>query len=339
MAYVAQSAWIQSGKVEDNIRFGARMNRAHYDAVLEACALNKDLQLLAFGDQTEIGERGLNLSGGQKQRIQLARALYQDSDIYLLDDPFSAVDAHTGSHLFRECILGMLASKTVVYVTHQMEFLPVADLILVLDKGVIVQAGKYDELLQAGTNFNTLVNAHNEALDQHTEAATEASFLHNPEIDLLEAVTGVEASSDGDVMRNHHHHQNGVDKMDKQLQKQISNKTTLTQMGLQKQSSKKENDSGRDAMRRQLIEEEEREKGDVNFNVYWSYITSVDGGTYMMLAMLCQTCFIVCFFFSLFFFPVLLIFLQICIIYNPFFVHMCKWDFCFGWSSDIANWK
>jgi ABC-type multidrug transport system fused ATPase/permease subunit len=131
MAYVAQSAWIQSGKVEDNIRLGARMNRAHYDAVLEACALNKDLQLLAFGDQTEIGERGLNLSGGQKQRIQLARALYQDSDIYLLDDPFSAVDAHTGSHLFRECILGMLASKTVVYVTHQMEFLPVADLILV----------------------------------------------------------------------------------------------------------------------------------------------------------------------------------------------------------------
>jgi ABC-type multidrug transport system fused ATPase/permease subunit len=100
MAYVAQSAWIQSGKVEDNIRLGARMNRAHYDAVLEACALNKDLQLLPFGDQTEIGERGLNLSGGQKQRIQLARALYQDSDIYLLDDPFSAVDAHTGSHLF-----------------------------------------------------------------------------------------------------------------------------------------------------------------------------------------------------------------------------------------------
>jgi hypothetical protein len=164
----------------------------------------------------------------------------------------------------------------------------------VLDKGVIVQAGKYDELLQAGTNFNTLVSAHNEALDQHTEAATEASFLHNPEIDLLEAaVTGVEASSDGDVMRNHHHHQNGVDKMGKQLQKQISNKTTLTQMGLQKQSSKKENDSHGDAMRRQLIEEEEREKGDVNFNVYWSYITSVNSGTYMTLAMLCQTCFII----------------------------------------------
>jgi ABC-type multidrug transport system fused ATPase/permease subunit len=100
-AYVAQSAWIQSGKVEDNIRFGAPMNRVWYDTVIRACALKKDLELWTFGDQTEIGERGINLSGGQKQRIQLARALYKDSDIYLLDDPFSAVDAHTGSHLFR----------------------------------------------------------------------------------------------------------------------------------------------------------------------------------------------------------------------------------------------
>jgi ABC-type multidrug transport system fused ATPase/permease subunit len=102
-AYVTQSAWIQSGKVEDNIRFGTPMDRVRYNAVLEACALKKDLELWAFGDQTEIGERGINMSGGQKQRIQLARALYQDSDVYLLDDPFSAVDAHTGSQLFRVC--------------------------------------------------------------------------------------------------------------------------------------------------------------------------------------------------------------------------------------------
>jgi ABC-type multidrug transport system fused ATPase/permease subunit len=77
------------------------MNRVWYDTVIQACALKKDLELWTFGDQTEIGERGINLSGGQKQRIQLARALYKNSDIYLLDDPFSAVDAHTGSHLFR----------------------------------------------------------------------------------------------------------------------------------------------------------------------------------------------------------------------------------------------
>lgn len=100
-AYVSQSPWIQSGKVEENILFGKEMNRERYLRVLEACSLNKDLEILSFGDQTVIGERGINLSGGQKQRIQIARALYQDSDIYLLDDPLSAVDAHTGSHLFK----------------------------------------------------------------------------------------------------------------------------------------------------------------------------------------------------------------------------------------------
>lgn len=104
-AYVPQSAWIQTGKVVDNIRFGKPMNRSRYESIIDACALRKDLELWAFGDQTEIGERGINMSGGQKQRIQLARALYQDSDIYLLDDPFSAVDAHTGSQLFQVLIL------------------------------------------------------------------------------------------------------------------------------------------------------------------------------------------------------------------------------------------
>ncbi|XVE80503.1 hypothetical protein DITRI_Ditri14bG0145100 [Diplodiscus trichospermus] len=89
------------------------------------------IEILSFGGQTVIGERGINLSGRQKQRIQIARALYQDADIYLFDDPFSAVDAHTSSHLFKEVLLGILSSKTVVYVTHQVEFLPAADLIIV----------------------------------------------------------------------------------------------------------------------------------------------------------------------------------------------------------------
>ena len=100
-AYVAQSPWIQSGKIEENILFGKEMERKRYERVLEACSLKKDLEILSFGDQTVIGERGINLRGGQKQRIQIARALNQNADIYLFDDPFSALDAHTGSHLFR----------------------------------------------------------------------------------------------------------------------------------------------------------------------------------------------------------------------------------------------
>ncbi|KAL8462294.1 hypothetical protein ACS0TY_033372 [Phlomoides rotata] len=163
-AYVAQSTWIQSGKIEENILFGKEMDRQRYNQVLEACSLNKDLEILSFGDQTVVGERGINLSGGQKQRIQIARALYQDADIYLLDDPFSAVDAHTGAHLFSECILGLLYSKTVIYVTHQVEFLPAADLILVMKDGKIKQVGKYNDILKSGSDFMELVGAHEKAL-------------------------------------------------------------------------------------------------------------------------------------------------------------------------------
>lgn len=100
MAYVSQNAWIQTGTIRDNILFGSTMDQIKYQEVLERCSLIKDLEMLPFGDQTVIGERGVNLSGGQKQRVQLARALYQDADIYLLDDPFSAVDAHTSTCLF-----------------------------------------------------------------------------------------------------------------------------------------------------------------------------------------------------------------------------------------------
>ncbi|XP_061990937.1 ABC transporter C family member 3-like [Rosa rugosa] len=163
-AYVSQSPWIQSGKIEQNILFGKEMDRERYEGVLEACSLKKDLEILSFGDQTVIGERGINLSGGQKQRIQIARALYQDADIYLFDDPFSAVDAHTGSHLFKECLMGLLSSKTVIYVTHQVEFLPAADIVLVMKDGKITQAGKFNDILNSGTDFMDLVGAHNEAL-------------------------------------------------------------------------------------------------------------------------------------------------------------------------------
>ena len=100
IAYVSQTAWIQTGTIRDNILFGSPMDPQRYQEVLRNSSLVKDLQMFPIGDSTEIGERGVNLSGGQKQRIQLARALYKDADVYLLDDPFSAVDAHTATSLF-----------------------------------------------------------------------------------------------------------------------------------------------------------------------------------------------------------------------------------------------
>ncbi|RZC91183.1 hypothetical protein C5167_027243 [Papaver somniferum] len=129
-AYVSQTAWIQTGSIQDNILFGRNMEIIRYQGTLKKCSLRKDLEMLPFGDLTEIGERGVNLSGGQKQRIQLARALYQDADIYLMDDPFSAVDAHTATNLFNY-VMGALSAKTVLLVTHQIDFLSKFDSILV----------------------------------------------------------------------------------------------------------------------------------------------------------------------------------------------------------------
>ncbi|KAL8557357.1 hypothetical protein ACS0TY_004697 [Phlomoides rotata] len=162
IAYVSQSAWIQTGSIRDNILFGSPMENDRYQDTLERCALTKDLELLPYGDLTEIGERGVNLSGGQKQRVQLARALYKNADIYLLDDPFSAVDAHTATSLCNEYVMGALSSKTVLLVTHQVDFLPAFDSVLLMSDGEILHAAPYSQLLDSSQEFRDLIHAHKE---------------------------------------------------------------------------------------------------------------------------------------------------------------------------------
>ncbi|KAM3744028.1 hypothetical protein ACB098_06G020800 [Castanea mollissima] len=210
-AYVVQSPWIQSGKIEENILFGREMEREKYEKVLEACSLRKDLEILPFGDQTVIGVRGINLSGGQKQRIQIARALYQDADIYLFDDPFSAVDAHM---IPPEYLLGLLDSKTVVYVTHQVEFLPAADLILVMKDGRITQAGKYNDILNSGTDFMELVGAHKKALSvlDSTEAwsVSGSSSKEAGNLDSTNCKEDDVVSSKGQIIQEEEREKGGV---------------------------------------------------------------------------------------------------------------------------------
>ncbi|TKY64388.1 ABC transporter C family member 8 [Spatholobus suberectus] len=175
IAYVSQTSWIQSGTVRDNILFGKPMDKTRYKNAIKVCALDKDINDFSHGDLTEIGQRGINMSGGQKQRIQLARAVYNDADIYLLDDPFSAVDAHTAAILFNDCVMTTLREKTVILVTHQVEFLSEVDTILVMGGGKITQSGNYENLLTAGTAFEQLVSAHKETiseLDQNNENKT-----------------------------------------------------------------------------------------------------------------------------------------------------------------------
>uniref|UniRef100_A0A8B9RNE8 Multidrug resistance-associated protein 1 n=1 Tax=Astyanax mexicanus TaxID=7994 RepID=A0A8B9RNE8_ASTMX len=149
VAYVPQQAWIQNATLRENIMFGQEKKESWYQKVLEACALLPDLEILPGGDTTEIGEKGVNLSGGQKQRVSLARAVYCDCSVYLLDDPLSAVDAHVGKHIFEKVIgpQGVLQGRTRVLVTHGLSFLPQADLILVMVDGEITETGSYAELL------------------------------------------------------------------------------------------------------------------------------------------------------------------------------------------------
>lgn len=155
IAYVSQQSWIQNGTIKDNILFGSELDEKRYQQVLEACALLPDLEVLPGGDMAEIGEKGINLSGGQKQRISLARATYQNSDIYILDDPLSAVDAHVGRHIFNKVLgpNGLLKGKTRLLVTHSIHFLPQVDEIVVLEKGTILEKGSYSSLLAKKGSF------------------------------------------------------------------------------------------------------------------------------------------------------------------------------------------
>ncbi|CAN9508890.1 unnamed protein product [Ophioblennius macclurei] len=155
VAYVPQQAWIQNATLRDNILFGNPYDEQKYCCVLEACALTPDLQVLPGGDMTEIGEKGINLSGGQRQRVSLARALYSDADVYLLDDPLSAVDAHVAKHIFDNLIgpEGVLKGKTRILVTHGISFLPQVDNIVVMVDGRVSEMGSYQELLQQNGAF------------------------------------------------------------------------------------------------------------------------------------------------------------------------------------------
>ena len=131
-AYASQEAWIFPGSIRQNILFGRDFDEHRYNDIVDVCALEEDMKQFPYGDLTLVGERGISLSGGQKARINLARALYQSADIYLLDDPLSAVDAAVSRHIFDRCVNKYLKGYLRILVTHQLQYLPQADHILVL---------------------------------------------------------------------------------------------------------------------------------------------------------------------------------------------------------------
>uniref|UniRef100_A0A8C1I6G8 ATP-binding cassette sub-family C member 5 n=1 Tax=Cyprinus carpio TaxID=7962 RepID=A0A8C1I6G8_CYPCA len=157
-AYVAQQAWILNDSLRENILFGKKYIEEKYNAVLEACCLFPDIIELPYGDMTEIGERGANLSGGQRQRVSLARALYSERPVLLLDDPLSAVDTRVGSHLFHSAIRHTAKSRTVIFVTHQLQFLPECDEVVLMKDGQIAEHGTHVQLMEKGRDYAALFN-------------------------------------------------------------------------------------------------------------------------------------------------------------------------------------
>jgi ATP-binding cassette subfamily C (CFTR/MRP) protein 3 len=200
LAYVPQHAWIVNATLRENVVFGRAFDKGRYLAVLEACRLGDDLRRLPAGDATEIGERGVNLSGGQKQRVCLARALYGEADIYLLDDTLSALDNHVGSEVFQACLRERLAGRTRVLVTHRLEYAREADRVIVMAGGRVVEQGPVSELLAARGVFHG-------ALSQYgfTDAAEDArqpsppappvpSSAPSPFVESVETLESVESA-------------------------------------------------------------------------------------------------------------------------------------------------
>ncbi|CAN7975421.1 unnamed protein product, partial [Ixodes persulcatus] len=171
VAYAPQCPWIQNKTIRENVLFTGAFDAKLYELVLKACSLEKDLEILPCGDLTEIGERGINLSGGQKQRVSLARAAYQKKELYLLDDPLSAVDAHVGASLFKDLIgpRGMLKETTRILVTHNLSVLNEVDYIFVIQEGSIVESGTFEGLKQEGRVFSRLLQNFSKRVRKLTE--------------------------------------------------------------------------------------------------------------------------------------------------------------------------
>ncbi|XP_021067908.1 canalicular multispecific organic anion transporter 2 [Mus pahari] len=283
VAYVPQQAWIQNCTLQENVLFGQPMNPKRYQQALETCALLADLDVLPGGDQTEIGEKGINLSGGQRQRVSLARAVYSDANVFLLDDPLSAVDSHVAKHIFDQVIgpEGVLAGKTRVLVTHGISFLPQTDFIIVLAGGQVSEMGHYSALLQHDGSFaNFLRNyAPDEGQEDH-----EALQNANEEVHLLEDTL----STHTDLTDN----EPAIYEVRKQFMREMSSLSSegegqnWTVPKRHTNSLEKEVPVAKTKETGALIKEETAETGNVKMSVYWDYAKSMGLCTTLFICLL-----------------------------------------------------
>ncbi|CAL4099766.1 unnamed protein product, partial [Meganyctiphanes norvegica] len=265
VAYVSQLPWIQNSTLQENITFNKEHDPCFYNSVVDACALRPDLDMLPGGDQTEIGEKGINLSGGQKQRVSVARAVYNDADIYLLDDPLSAVDAHVGKHIFEKVFgpQGILKHKTRIMVTHGLTYLPHMDKIIVLKDGEISEEGSYQELIKAKGEFQDFLLQH-----LAEENAEDDQDLQ----ELVELKNQLEDSLGKDAV---------MKEISRTKKESESEKDNCRRDGsLRRRGSKKISESGTIGDKKskpgeKLVEAEKSETGKVSSSVYSYYMRAI----------------------------------------------------------------
>ncbi|KAH9505166.1 Multidrug resistance-associated protein 5 [Bulinus truncatus] len=259
-SYVPQQAWITNNTVRENIVFGQYFNPTRYNKVLQACALVDDIKTFPNGDVTEVGERGTTLSGGQKQRISLARAAYSDFDIVLLDDPLSAVDVHVGHHIFNQCILELMKGRTILFVTHRLEFLKYCDQILVMRDGHLVEEGTHIQMLANGREYANILSLYNSDNYFHIKDRS----LEKSEI--VKNTNEIIADSNSNSLHLNDHDNKGI--------------KTKPEINISvKVVSQKGNT--------QLIQEEELDKGFLQFSVLHQYIQSMGGYMILFLVFFC----------------------------------------------------
>lgn len=258
LAFVGQQAWIMNATLRENILFGKQYDEQLYQTTIDACGLRPDMEMLPGGDLTEIGERGINLSGGQKQRISFARAVYAQADIYLLDDPLSAVDAHVGRHIFNSVIgsSGLLKNKARFFVTHAIQFLPECDQIMMVNGGRIVEGPASFRTLMGMKENGNVWQLVNEFIETRAESSDKEEDVIT--LDELAEKAGVRLSSSVQSAKSNL----SVLSVRKEKSRTPTPATVLKEE-LKNQTSEPVT---------QLMVKEETAKGSVSKDVYWSYV-------------------------------------------------------------------
>lgn len=246
--------WIQSSTIRDNILFGKELDKEHYDQTVYSCSLQSDFEIFSAGDYTEVGERGITLSGGQKARLNLARAVYANKEIMLMDDVLSAVDARVGKHIVNECFLNLLKDRTRVLATNHLAFLGVADRVIFMNGDSTIDVGTVEELTKRNKKFKKLLT-HEKKLDLRTDDG-EKSVISTPSLSSADQSDFIESQKEE---KGH----------DTSQERQLSKSGTFDE---DEEAHYKNYNANKDISKGKIVEIEDRAVSRIKPEVYGTYV-------------------------------------------------------------------